>query len=154
MFSGAWFTSSLSNMPKAIYTGDPKAENQTLGNMLGIFSDYHREAALDALACYLHNEGHALQGNKAESDEQWLAKIILRDRVQRHADNWEQATPVEREEALHLARLAIRNLPHLCERIATRYINAAAGVRSMWELARAQREVNMHISAPVDDKRP
>lgn len=95
---------------------------------------------LDAVSCYLHNEGYNLQGNTAESDELWLARIILKDRVQRHADNWEQATSIEREEALHLAQIALRNLPAICDRIAHRYINASKAFRTLEEIARAKRK--------------
>lgn len=119
-----------------------KLEDQTISRALGHASIVERNLILDSLACYLHNEGHALSGNKAESDELWLARIILKDRVQRHADNWDQATSIEREEALHLARISIRNIPALCERIASRYINASKALRSMEEISRAERGVS------------
>lgn len=115
-----------------------KPEERTVKRALHFVSTEAENRVLDALSCYLHNEGHSLAGNTAESDELWLARIILKDRVQRHADNWDQATSVEREEALHLARLAIRNLPALCDRIAHRYVNASKALRSMEEITRAK----------------
>jgi hypothetical protein len=121
-----------------IHTVTRNPEEETLKRALDYVSTEAETRGLDSLSCYLHNEGHSLAGNTAESDELWLARIILKERVQRHADNWEQATPVEREEALHLARLAIRNLPALCERIAHRYINASKALRSMEEIRRAK----------------
>lgn len=117
---------------------ETKPEDKTLKRAIGFVSTEAENRVLDALSCYLHNEGHALDGNRAESDELWLARIILKDRVQRHADNWEQATSIERVEALQLARIAIRNLPALCDRIAHRYINASKALRSMEEISRAK----------------
>lgn len=125
-----------------------KIEEHTIGRALGHAAIVERNLLLDSLACYLHNEGHSLSDNRAESDELWLARIILKDRVQRHADNWDQATAIEREESLHLARIAIKNIPALCERIAARYINASKALRSMEEVSRAEREVsaeNYHL---------
>jgi hypothetical protein len=115
-----------------------KPEEKTLRRAIRFCSNEAENWVLDGLACYLHNEGYALSGNKEESDEMWLARIILKDRVQRHADNWEQATAIEREEALHLARIAIRNLPALCDRISHRYVNASKAIRSMEEISRAK----------------
>jgi hypothetical protein len=69
-----------------------KPEHQTLKHTLSFLSIDGENRVLDALSCYLHNEGYSLQGNTAESDEMWLARLILKERVQRHADNWEQAT--------------------------------------------------------------
>lgn len=119
---------------------ETKPEEKTLKRAIGFVSTEAQNWILDALSCYLHNEGYNLEGNTAESDELWLARIILKDRVQRHADNWEQATSIEREEALHLARIAIRNLPALCDRIAHRYINASKAMRSLEEISRAKRD--------------
>jgi hypothetical protein len=124
----------------AIHTVTQKPEEETLKRAIGFVSTEAQNWVLDGLACYLHNEGYNLEGNTAESDELWLAQIILKDRVCRHADNWEQATPIEREEALHLARIAIRNLPALCDRIAHRYINASKALRSMEEITRAKKD--------------
>lgn len=121
-------------------TTEIKPEEKTLKRAISFVSTEAENRVLDALSCYLHNEGYSLQGNTAESDELWLARIILKDRVQRHADNWEQATSIEREEALHLARIAIRNLPALCDRIAHRYINASKAMRSLEEISRAKRD--------------
>jgi hypothetical protein len=115
-------------------------ESKTLRNAIGFVSAEAQNWVLDGLSCYLHNEGHSLAHNKTESDELWLARIILKDRVQRHADNWDQATPIEREEALNLAKIAIARLPELCDRISSRYINASKAMRSMEEVARAKRD--------------
>lgn len=116
-------------------------ENETLRRALGFIGKEAGDNILDSLACYMHNEGHSLAGNTEASDHLWLARIILKERVHRHADNWEQATAIEREEALHLATIAMRCLPELCGRIASRYIRASRALRSVEEVRRAQRAI-------------
>lgn len=113
-------------------------ENETLRSALDFVSREAENRVLDSLSCYLHNEGHSLAGNTGESDEIWLARIILKERVQRHADGWEQATTAEQTEARELARIAIKCLPSLCSRISRRYINASKALRSMEEITRAK----------------
>lgn len=92
--------------------------------------------ALDGFACVLHNQGYALESNTEANDALWMARSLAA--VLDHGRDFDRA-PSERQEELKLvAAAAIRCLPGLCERIASRYINLSKAMRCMETVARHQ----------------
>lgn len=127
-------------MNRARYIGDPKAENQMLSNALDLFGDRHRTQILDSLFCFLHNEGQSLRGNTEQHDSTWLARRIWSElRGGGMAGQFDSAPVEERNEALRIAHVCMAAIPALCERIAQRYIDAAAAVKTFEELERTRR---------------
>ena len=124
-------------MSETIYRGDAKAIAHTLPNALHIFGEAKRDQLLDSLHCFLHNEGHSLKGNTEEFDAEWLARLIYSRRHHSHPNRIDEAPDQVRQEYKEIAHIAIEALPQLCERIAQRYINAAAAVETFNELRRA-----------------
>lgn len=105
---------------------------QGLQAALEAFSGEQVNHVLDALACELHNEGYALSGNTAESDQDWFAQwlyTVSANRSYHGRTAWQMLEPYEQKLWLALAQLCIECLPFLMERMASRYIAAAEAIR-------------------------
>lgn len=105
---------------------------QGLEAALEQFAGSSVNSLLDTIACELHNEGYALSGNTAESDEEWFAQwlyTVSANRSYHGRTAFEMLDPYEQKRWRALAQLCIECLPFLLDRISSRYISAAAAVR-------------------------
>ena len=110
---------------------------------------------LDAVACELHNHGHNLDGNTAESDLEWFARHMWEERWGKPPRHWEVAlNQDERDYWIRTAQAALAALPGLQARIASRCIALSKSVRMLSNHARgvylrlARQQV---IEDPPDD---
>lgn len=90
---------------------------------------------LDSLACVFHNEGYSLQGNTEENDTQWLAGFMARKFDDRNLD---RCSEDRQQELLKMADVAIKCLPALADRIASRYVRVSKAIRTVERIARQQ----------------
>ncbi len=90
---------------------------------------------LDAMACAFHNHGYHLTGNTEQNDARWLANALSQDLDFR---GLEQASVPRQEELIQIAAVAIRCLPALTDRIASRYIRMSKAIRTTERLAAEQ----------------
>lgn len=103
-----------------------------------------RNHVADSLACYLHNDGYALEGNTEANDVEWFA----RNTFERHPDRrdgrgWERAADDEKERYRDIARGVMAVLPDFQLRIAHRLITLSKVVR---DIERAERQ--QHAKRP------
>jgi hypothetical protein len=110
-----------------------------LDDALAFASIEQRYHVADALACHLHNDGYALQGNTEASDVDWFARNIFeRDPVQR--SSWERAASDVQETFREIARVVIAALPAYQMRVAHRLITLSKVVRDIERAERKQHE--------------
>jgi hypothetical protein len=92
--------------------------------------------ALDAMACTFHNHGYYLNGNNEQNDARWLAGSL--SQALDFGRRLEDAPEERQKELLKMARVAIKLLPGLCDRIASRYIRLAGAIKLHAAVAREQ----------------
>lgn len=120
---------------------DDVVQDKTLRRALNYVSVESRNWVLDSLACHFHNEGHGLAGNLERGDARWLAAEIFRQRNPcKHCNALEREPEPVQAEYLAFANAALKSLPALTERIAQRYITAAAAMRSQEQIYRARKD--------------
>lgn len=116
----------------------PRHDISQLDDALAFLTDrkarYH---VLDSLACYLHNDGYALDGNTEESDVEWFARNLW-EREHERSGRWEQAPEEEKTRFIRLAQMVIAELPAFQLRIAHRLITLSKIVR---DIERAERHL-------------
>ena len=107
-----------------------------LDDALKYASQETRYHVADSLACHLHNDGHALNGNLEANDVEWLARNLYErpDAV----SLWENAPLDTRGEWRQIARRVIAVLPAFQIRIAHRLITLSKVVRDIERAERAQ----------------
>jgi len=95
-----------------------------LEDALDFCSQKERYHVAGALYCHLHNTAQELAGNTADNDVQWIARELYRDFKSRRPgiEDIAQATPEERSQWEDIARVCLRIMPHLQQRIASRLI--------------------------------
>ena len=93
----------------------------------------------DALYCHLHNTGQYLDGNAAENDVEWTARNLYEDWISRRPgpDKWEHASQEHRMMFEDFARVCLKMLPRLQQRIADRLIQLS---KVMQDIERAERK--------------
>lgn len=101
-------------------------------DLLEEFGAQQTRALRDELSSELHNEGHTLSGNTADSDLEWMAcwlHTVNANRIGPNHSPWERLPLQVQDEYRELARLSIECLPFLLDRIANRYITASKAIR-------------------------
>lgn len=120
--------------------GETRMVAETLATYLELWDTEQRTSFLESLTCYLHNEGHTLQGNHELFDVEWLAKRMYAQRTGNTMNDLERASDATRQEYKEMAEVAIRSLPDLCDRIGARYVSAKAALETELERVRAMRD--------------
>lgn len=101
-----------------------------------------RERVADALYCHLHNTGQTLAGNTQESDVEWFARIMWEDRDRRHGERWDNESETTKGLFREFAALAIKMMPRIQNRIASRLIELS---KVMEDINRAEREATKKL---------
>lgn len=99
-----------------------------------------RNYVADSLACHLHNEGYALEGNTEANDVEWFARRLWETDVEPIRQRWDTLTEDGREQWRRIARAVIAALPDYQLRVAHRLIALSKVVREIERAERAQRE--------------
>lgn len=105
---------------------------------LNYASQETRSYVADSLACYLHNDGYALEGNAEANDVEWFARNLFERR--RHDNAWDRLAKDAKEPYREMARVVIGVLPDFQLRIAHRLITLSKVVRDIERAERKQRE--------------
>lgn len=109
-----------------------------LDGALNFASRETRGYVADALACHLHNDGYALEGNTEANDVEWFARNLY-ERF--HVNTvWERADDTAKERYRGIGRDVIALLPDLQLRIAHRLITLSKVVRDIERAERSQRK--------------
>jgi len=104
---------------------------ETLVTGLEFSAGQAKHYILDSLACALHNEGYAIQGNREENDHKWLARAMWCARNGEASGVFDTLSDDSKEEWYKLARAAINALPGLMGRIAQRAVSYSKALRSL-----------------------
>lgn len=88
------------------------------------------ENIVDAILCTFHNEGYALDGNTAQTDVEWFARILFDRRKQFSVPHWDNLDEDTRNMWLERSQDAIDLLPRM-DRIAHRTIHISQGLRTI-----------------------
>lgn len=102
----------------ALATPDDRAS--FLDTALHYVSREARYHVADSLACYLHNDGYALEGNTEANDVEWFARNLWDAETQFAPGRWDTVDESTRERYRLTARTVIRVLPDFQLRIAHR----------------------------------
>lgn len=91
----------------------------------------------DALACHLHNDGYALEGNTEANDVDWFARNLAD-----HARSvgWDRLEIGEQEYYRATAKVVLAVLPDYQLRVAHRLITLSKVVRDIERAERNQRK--------------
>lgn len=98
-----------------------------------------RQRVADALACHLHNDGYALEGNSEANDVEWFARNLY-ERFHNHARAWDRDGDDVKVRYREIARDVLALLPGFQLRIAHRLITLSKVVRDIERAERAQRK--------------
>lgn len=108
-----------------------------LDDALSFASGQLRHHVADALACHLHNDGYALEGNTEANDVEWFARTIWE--TETGGSRWDIASDEVKESYRRTARAVIAALPRFQERVARRLITLSKVVREIERAARTTR---------------
>jgi hypothetical protein len=108
-----------------------------LDDALGFASGQVRHHVADALACHLHNEGYALEGNTEANDIEWFARNLYENGG---TSSWDRAPESSRGEYRAIARNVLLVLPRFQERVAHRLISLSKVVREIERALRPPRK--------------
>lgn len=116
-------------------------DHTLLSKELDFISHQAREYILDAIYCTLHNKGHDLQGNTAESDVSWFAYQLWAE-LQRDPllQAWEQLPPEERAHWERVAAASLRRLPFLMDRISHRMLTTKEAINTLLHAEKSTRK--------------
>jgi hypothetical protein len=104
---------------------------QTFAGSLDHLTREAEHMVIHALACTLHNNGYALEGNTAETDEGWFAAQLWATRYGESSSKFECLAEDERTQWLTIAHAAIAALPRLMARIAHRCVLHSQALRTI-----------------------
>lgn len=79
-----------------------------------------REYLLDSIHCATHNLWGTLEGNTAESDVVWFARVLFDANNIYDGRRWDNAEQATRDHWTTVAALTLDNLPRIMSRIASR----------------------------------
>jgi hypothetical protein len=97
-----------------------------------------KHTVADALACHLHNDGYALEGNTETNDLEWFARTLWAEEMREMPTNWGKLPDVTRERYRRAAGAVIRALPAFQLRVAHRLITLSKVTRDIERAMRAQ----------------
>lgn len=100
-----------------------------LDDALSFASGQVRHHVADALACHLHNDGYALEGNTEGNDVEWFARTIWEAETGR--TGWDVVSDDVKTRYRRVARAVIAALPRFQERVARRLITLSKVVREI-----------------------
>jgi hypothetical protein len=112
-------------------------DSSFLESALHYASQEARAYVADSLACYLHNDGYALEGNTEANDVGWFARTLWADDTDSLSADWDRAGEPTQRGYLRLAQSVLRVLPNFQLRVAHRLITLSKVVR---DIERAERE--------------
>jgi hypothetical protein len=98
-----------------------------------------RHTVADALACHLHNDGYALEGNLEANDVEWFARLLWNEDAKPIRERWDTLGDSDRERYRQIARVVIATLPAFQLRVAHRLITLSKVVRDIERAERVQR---------------
>ncbi|HAM53935.1 MAG TPA: hypothetical protein DCQ64_00410 [Candidatus Rokubacteria bacterium] len=112
-----------------------------------------RELVMDSVYCALSNTARDLEGNTEASDVKWFAAWFYREATGRSTAQYERLDAAEREHWEAQAAAALRVLPELMSRIASRYRTHAKVLRTLAQQERgAKRRVLRQWAARVAEE--
>ena len=111
-----------------------------------------RNYIVDSLACHLHNEGYALEGNTEANDVEWFARNLYDRRYEN--PRWDATSDEVKDRYRQTARAVVAVLPDFQLRIAHRLIALSKVVREIERAERRQREAARApaVSLPGDER--
>lgn len=122
-------------------------EKSFLDDALRFASLETRHWIADALACHLHNEGYALQGNTEASDIEWFARQLWERDTGGYGTSWDHRAEEETKVAWRKVAVAvIAALPAYQLRVAHRLIALSKIVRDIESALRAEKA---HVASKV-----
>jgi hypothetical protein len=98
-----------------------------------------RHSVADALACHLHNDGYALDGNTEANDVEWFARTLW-ERTREYDGGWDRQSDELREAWRQTVRGVLAVLPDFQLRVAHRLITLSKVVRDIERSERKQRD--------------
>jgi hypothetical protein len=116
-----------------------KLDASFLDEALSFASGQVRHHVADALACHLHNEGYALEGNTEANDVEWFARRIWEVEVDPINERWETLNEKDRERYREIARAVLFALPAFQLRVAGRLITLSRVVRDIERASRPEK---------------
>ena len=102
---------------------------------------------LDIIRREMHNEGYALDGNTAESDERWFARLLC-DKDRHEPNSWDRLRDEQRGEYLKQARNAMECIPALMSRISNRCIRISEAVNTVIKAEKLHEYYEQESKAP------
>lgn len=118
----------------------PRDDSSQLEDALAFVPPPHRHNATDSLACYLHNDGYALEGNTEANDVEWFARTLF-DRKNDNPGAWNVMPEAAKEPYQEIARAVLAVLPAFQLRIAHRLITLSKVVRDIERAARLEKKL-------------
>lgn len=92
---------------------------------------------LESVYAITHNLGGSLEGNTAETDVEWFARVIWEAQNHPEGYRWDNVQDFHREQFIGLARLTLENLPRIMSRMANRCKYMADAAKIAIESSRA-----------------
>jgi len=116
-----------------------RLDTSFLDDALAHCSREAQHAVADSLACHLHNEGYALEGNTEANDVEWFARAIYQTAVQGLPADWDRAEEETREFYRETSRAVLAALPAFQLRVAHRLITLSKVTRDIERALRSER---------------
>lgn len=113
---------------------ETRLDTSFLDDALAECSRDAKHAVVDSLACHLHNDGYALEGNTEANDVEWFARNLY----EREAEPgpWERATELAKRDYRSIARGVLAVLPQFQLRVAHRLITLSKVTRDIERASR------------------
>lgn len=100
-------------------------DSSFLDDALDFCGQKERYYVADALYCHLHNTGQALEGNTDENDVEWMARNLYEEWASQNysvCTQWNLASDEAKVKFRDFARVCLKMMPRLQQRIASRLI--------------------------------